>query len=159
MVNRGINGETADDLLGRFDRDVVTVKPSHVMLMVGTNDAALGVSTAAYGEAIGELVARVCAHQFTPLLGLPIPSFDKWLEYRLDEYRQFLRETALIHKIKIVDFSLSLYLADGGGLNRDCFNDDVHPSKYGYQVMAAYFVRDMQSFLTNFGRNSSSFAE
>jgi hypothetical protein len=38
MINQGINGETAEDLLKRIDRDVISFKPNLVIITIGGND-------------------------------------------------------------------------------------------------------------------------
>src|ERR1700761_2335745 len=38
VVNRGIGGEDADDMLARLDRDVIAAKPDLVIWQTGTND-------------------------------------------------------------------------------------------------------------------------
>src|SRR5277367_5183294 len=38
VVNRGIGGQDADDMLARLDRDVIAVKPDLVIWQTGTND-------------------------------------------------------------------------------------------------------------------------
>ena len=37
VLNRGVSGETARDMLARFDRDVIAEKPDLVLWQVGTN--------------------------------------------------------------------------------------------------------------------------
>jgi len=39
-INRGISGETTPQMLLRFQRDVVALKPAAVVFVVGTNDIA-----------------------------------------------------------------------------------------------------------------------
>ena len=38
VLNRGVNGETADDIEARFDRDVLKASPSVVIVIAGVND-------------------------------------------------------------------------------------------------------------------------
>ena len=42
MFNRGVNGETTDDMLARFDRDVFAANPDLVIWQVGSNSVLLG---------------------------------------------------------------------------------------------------------------------
>ena len=37
VINRGVNGEEAADMLARFERDVIAEKPDLVLWQVGTN--------------------------------------------------------------------------------------------------------------------------
>ena len=38
VLNRGINGQRSDEILSRFERDVVAVKPAIVIILAGVND-------------------------------------------------------------------------------------------------------------------------
>ena len=42
VINRGVNGETARDMLARFDRDVLAANPDLVLWQVGSNSVLLG---------------------------------------------------------------------------------------------------------------------
>jgi lysophospholipase L1-like esterase len=39
IVNKGINGDTLEGMLERFERDVISLLPGMVIIMGGTNDA------------------------------------------------------------------------------------------------------------------------
>src|SRR3990172_3355782 len=38
MLNRGINGQRSDEILSRFQRDVLLEKPDYVIILAGVND-------------------------------------------------------------------------------------------------------------------------
>ncbi len=38
VLNRGINGQRSDEILSRFERDVVAIKPAVVIILAGVND-------------------------------------------------------------------------------------------------------------------------
>jgi len=147
MINRGINGDTARDLLYRFERDVLAENPSHVFIMVGTNDAAINISLNSFQDKVLQMHAKSVAHGITPLLGLPIPSADRWLEYRLEKFRLWLTEFASANKIAFLDFSPGMLL-DNRVINHNCYTDDVHPSKKGYRAMAGIFVEFYRNCLS-----------
>jgi lysophospholipase L1-like esterase len=42
VLNRGINGQRTDEILARFDRDVVREKPDWVIILAGVNDVYQG---------------------------------------------------------------------------------------------------------------------
>ena len=146
MINRGINGDTADDLLERFSKDVALKVPSHVFIMVGTNDASIGVSADAFLKTIHQLHSCTLLHRVTPIFGQPVPSFDRWLEARLEKYRRGLSDFTAGKAIGLVDFSPAMLLPDGS-VNRNCFTDEVHPSKTGYRMMAGLFVDFCRKYL------------
>jgi len=139
MINRGINGDTAADLLARFNRDVVAHDPSHVFIMAGTNDAAIGLPLASYQDKILKMHASALGNGICPAVGLPIPSDEKFLEHTLEKYRLWLKDFASQNRIAAVDFAPAMLLQDGC-INRECYLDDVHPSKIGYRKMAGVFT-------------------
>jgi len=57
--NRGVNGETAREMLARFDRDVFAADPDLVLWQVGSNAVLLGKPIAPTGLLIGEGVRRL----------------------------------------------------------------------------------------------------
>jgi len=38
VLNRGINGQRSDEILSRFERDVVAIEPAAVIILAGVND-------------------------------------------------------------------------------------------------------------------------
>ena len=42
VLNRGVNGERSDQILARFDRDVIAEKPAAVVIIAGVNDVYQG---------------------------------------------------------------------------------------------------------------------
>ena len=59
VINRGVNGETARDMLARFDRDVFAVNPDLVLWQVGSNSVLLGRPIAPTGLLISEGLRRL----------------------------------------------------------------------------------------------------
>ncbi len=145
MINRGTNGDTAEDLLFRFQRDVVADRPSHLLTMVGINDACLHVPLELFQDRIMKMQARAVLHGISPLLGLPIPTGDKYLEKLLTEYRLWLTEFAAANDTALVDFSPAMLLPDRR-INRECYFDEVHPSEKGYRSMAEAFIQFWKGF-------------
>lgn len=144
MINRGINGNTAGDLVNRFNNDVLAQYSSNVLIMVGTNDANMSLSLEKYSESITSMFETADANGISTLIALPVPSLDKWLEYTLEKYRYWLSEFTAARNIPMVNFAAGMTLANGN-LNPDCFIDDVHPSKTGYQAMASDFITFFRS--------------
>jgi hypothetical protein len=59
VINRGVNGETAQEMLARFDRDVFAAHPDLVLWQVGSNAVLLGRPIAPTGLLIVEGVRRL----------------------------------------------------------------------------------------------------
>ncbi len=144
VINRGINGSSAEDLVNRFNKDVIEQFPSHVIIMVGTNDANFRVPIKEYSECISTMFDTAKVNGISTIIALPVPSLDKWLEYTLEKYRYWLRNYASNHNIPVVDFAAGMTSPDGK-INPGCFADEVHPSKAGYQSMADCFINFFNS--------------
>lgn len=145
IVNSGINGDTGHDLLVRLDRDVFLHNPSHVIFMVGTNDASINVSLESYQDTIMKLHAILIGRGIAPIIGMPIPAMDKWLEYTLEKYRIWLTSFCRENHAVLIDFS-EAFLTLEGAIKHECFSDEVHPSRLGYQRMANVFTDFMKRF-------------
>jgi acyl-CoA thioesterase I len=59
VINRGVNGDTAREMLARFDRDVFAANPDLVLWQVGSNAVLLGRSTVATDLLIEEGLRRL----------------------------------------------------------------------------------------------------
>src|SRR5205807_4784168 len=60
VLNRGIDGETATEIRGRFARDVLSAKPAYVIILAGVNDI--------FGGSEAELVERELARMYADAL-------------------------------------------------------------------------------------------
>lgn len=147
--NQGINGNTTDGMLQRFDRNVLRYKPSHVIIMGGTNDA---YSQAAAGQVIHnirEMAELAVQEGVIPVLGLPIPCNDVAEEKLLDQYRAEMRQYAREHHIEIIDFHKAMVDASGANIKAGLYCDDVHPNTTGYEVMAGVAARFLVTVVIN----------
>lgn len=138
LVNRGINGETAEDLLRRFKDDVLVHNPSHVAILVGANDASMNISLESYQNNFKSLVDKAAASEIVPIVSLPVPTIDRWLEYRLEKYRLWLKHFVQENGYLLLDYTPAMLSADGT-VNLACYSDEVHPSKFGYSSMSDIF--------------------
>ena len=58
VVNQGVNGERSDQILARFERDVIDHRPSAVVVIAGVNDVYQGREPSHVIEQLGAIVAR-----------------------------------------------------------------------------------------------------
>lgn len=135
-VNQGINGDTTDGMLSRFDRDVLRHKPSHVIIMGGSNDAYGGSDTSQVADNIQTMAQLALQSGATPVIGLPIPCNDSYEESLLGQYREQMRHYADCSGIAYIDFHKAMVDASGVRIKDGLHCDGIHPSKAGYRVMA-----------------------
>ena len=68
VINQGISGETAKDLLERIERDVISYSPHLVIITVGGNDVLRGFSIEEYRENLIQIIEKVEKINAIPVL-------------------------------------------------------------------------------------------
>ncbi|MFX1297557.1 MAG: SGNH/GDSL hydrolase family protein [Promethearchaeota archaeon] len=68
LINQGISGETAKDLLVRIDHDVVSYSPDAVIITIGGNDAMKGFSIEDFRINLLEIIKRIQEIDSIPIL-------------------------------------------------------------------------------------------
>jgi lysophospholipase L1-like esterase len=148
FINRGIGGQITSQLLGRMKADVLDLKPQAVLILVGTNDLALGVPLLTIEDGYTMLAELASAHGIKVIFGSVLPVSD----YHKDVNRAF--EMTKVRPpvfIRALNDWLRTYcaqrghtyvnyfdaLADSHGeLTADMSDDGLHPNTKGYRVMA-----------------------
>jgi len=142
-INRGISGETTPQMLLRFERDVVALKPAAVVFLGGTNDIAGNTGPMTLDmteENISAMAAIAEANGIRMILAsqLPVKAFP-WRtclrpETDLLALTAWEKNFAGAHQLGFVDFYTALVGSDGSfrpGLS----SDGVHPDKKAYEIM------------------------
>ncbi|MFE3224114.1 GDSL-type esterase/lipase family protein [Nocardia sp. NPDC059228] len=129
-VNRGIGGNTVDDLRARLDTAIDA--PAAVFLLIGTNDLGLGQTPRQVAENLRELVAEIRERApHAPLFVQSVmPRRAKFAE-RIRELNSVIVEIAAQADAVYID--LWPALADANGvLRREFTRDGLHLSGAGY---------------------------
>lgn len=143
FVNRGVSGETTQQMLSRFDIDVISLKPDVVFILAGTNDVA---------ENAGPVTLEMILHNLTAMAELAIdnkikvvlcsvlPAYDyPWRtglqpNHKIPQLNGLIKQLSLVKKIVYLDFFETMN--DGNnGLIEDYTYDGVHCTPAGYDVM------------------------
>lgn len=136
MINKGEPGETTGEMRQRFAADVLAEKPTHVIIMGGTNDAFYNLPL----ERVCNNIYRMCeeAHiaGIKPIIGIPVPVNEAQAEAWLKAYRTWLQDFAGRMGFQVLDFYSVLVDSGTGLLKPDCHDDGVHPNLSGYRAMA-----------------------
>lgn len=149
-VNRGISGQTTPQMLIRFRRDVIELKPRVVVILAGTNDIAgnTGPTTLeAIQDNLKSMAELASANRIRVVFASVMPVSDyeirdakplvqtvrrppekiialnKWME----EFARTNHHTYLNYFSAMVD--------DKGFLKDELSNDGLHPNAQGYAVM------------------------
>lgn len=160
LVNHGVNGDTVGGMLKRLDREVLSTGSSHVLILVGTNDAFGNLSRTEYSSSLGHMTRKVRLGGMTPVLGVLTPVAPASLGQifalsqgeirrvmgRLQEYRQEIILISEKQRIPRVDFC-SAFLEKSGRLREELLTDGVHPTRQGYLAMARQAEGDLAPIL------------
>ena len=154
VTNSGIGGNTSRDLLQRFDRDVVSLKPDWVSICIGINDVwrqfdspqlpEQHVSPELYEKTLGELVSST-RPQLSGGLVLMTPYFiepdrQDAMRRRMDEYGDVCRRIAARENLPLVDTQAAFDRVLKYRHSSYITWDRVHPNIYGATVLARAFL-------------------
>ncbi|MEG6586460.1 GNAT family N-acetyltransferase [Dendrosporobacter sp. 1207_IL3150] len=148
--NKGINGDTTSGMLNRFAKEVILNNPSHVIIMGGTNDAYCCTKADCVLSNIKEMVELALQHSIMPIIGLPIPCNDSFEETLLSQYREKIREFAIINNVVYIDFHKEMADRTGSKLKPALHCDGIHPSVAGYRKMADTAISSLIKITSNF---------
>ncbi len=140
FAGRGVSGQTTSQMLVRFRRDVLELKPRVVLIMAGTNDIAQNNGFITLENALGNIksmceLARL--HGIKVILCSVPPAFQfPWRKHIepariIVEYNRMLREYAESEKIPYLDYYSSL-ADERGGMPEKWSSDGVHPNRECY---------------------------
>ena len=142
VINRGVNGETARDMLARFDRDVFTAHPDLVLWQVGSNTVLLGKPIAPTGSLISEGLRRLKAAGSDVVL--IDPQYAPKVIAKHDEHDVDLMDALIstaareMHINLFQRFALMRYWRLTEGLPFSAFlsKDELHMNDWGYGCIA-----------------------
>lgn len=143
LLNRGIGGQTTAQILGRFDFDVIALKPKVVVILAGTNDIAGNMGPISIPQIMENLAAMAIKAQnenITTILCSVLPVFDyPWKpgiipSEKIITLNNLIKAYAQENDLVYLDY-FSAMVDQRNGLNAEYSGDGVHPNKKGYRVM------------------------
>ena len=140
VVNRGIGGDTTRGVLYRLNADVLALKPTAVVLLIGVNDIGLDGKPEDIADNIRAILLEL--KRFNPRMPVIVckvmPSSEK--QHRpADKIEQL---NALVDEMVKSDPQLnlcdtwSIYADENGHCKREEFPDLLHPNAIGYAKWA-----------------------
>ena len=150
-IDRGISGQTTPQMLIRFRRDVIELKPKVVVILAGTNDLAgnTGPTTLdaiednlkSMAELAGAHGIRVVFASLLPVSdyevrdGKPIVQTVRRPPDQILALNKWLKEYAAANHYGYLDY-FSAMVDEKGFLKNELSDDGLHPNAQGYVVMA-----------------------
>jgi len=139
-IDRGISGQTTDQMLVRIRPDVVDLKPSVVVILAGTNDIngekpleqimnnIISMAELAKANNIKLVLCSV-----TPVIDYPrTPGLNP--AEKVPKLNGMIKAYAARNKIIYVDYYTAM-VDEKGGMRAELTNDGLHPTLSGYKIM------------------------
>ncbi len=146
VVIRGISGELTADMLQRFTRAALALRPNDVIILGGTNDLGWGAEPAAIARNLIELYHRSRTAGARPI-AVTVPSirgFDALIPPR-QELNQLIRDHCAANQFPCIDlFSATAEPGNQRLAERFC-NDGLHLTTDGYRLLAEMLFRSVYS--------------
>ena len=154
VTNSGTSGNTSRDLLARFDRDVVDLKPDWVSICIGINDVWRQFDSPAiiprhvypdeYERNVETMIEKVKGSVKGIFILSPYiiePLRDDMMRKKMDEYVEICRKLAQKHGCIFVDFQ-KMY-EDYCKIRHSSYIawDRIHPNQIGATLMAKEFLK------------------
>lgn len=147
FVNKGINGDSTDGMLGRFRTSVEAERPDYVIVWAGINDLYAGREPEQVMDNLVRLYARALEAGAKPIACTLTPTeADEGMNMRITELNALMAEHCDEKGIRIVDLFSSL-AGPGGRLNPLYSDDGVHLSPQGYAAVARTMFDEVVSFI------------
>jgi lysophospholipase L1-like esterase len=156
-IDRGISGQTTQQMLLRFRQDVIELKPSVVVILAGINDIAENTGPITLEQIMGNLTSMVelaKANKIKVVLCSVLPANAFWWNDKIKPADKvialniLIKEYANKNHIPCVDY-YSAMVNDEKGLDKKWGDDGVHPNLAGYKVMELLLERAVAKTLNN----------
>lgn len=147
VYNRGISGDTSDRLLERFEKNVLNIEPSNIVLLIGTNDFGFEMSmddTVKNIDAILTLIDEKCSSanvivQAVYPVNTQMRKYDKKKNAKIPELNARIKKIADKHSVTFLD--LTRELSDSSGdLKKEYTYDGLHPNVFGFEAAAERII-------------------
>lgn len=149
IINKGVNGDTTAGMLSRSYIDVIKNDPTHVIIMVGSNDLIANRSLNMIQNNITELIKESIEYKIIPIIGIQMP-IDKALAERkwsedpdydtinssIEDYRKWLLKFSDKNNIACIDFYGCFEENLKNKSPKELYIDGLHPTVLGHQLMA-----------------------
>lgn len=141
IANRGISGDTTRGMLLRLNEDVLSLKPTAIVMLMGTNDLEEQASASDIAGNIKLIVAALKAHNAKlPIVLCDVMPSSASMKRPADKIKEINKQVFEVVKgdpqITVID-TWTLFAGEGGDAKADDFPDLLHPNNAGYAKWAA----------------------
>ncbi|HEX8189706.1 MAG TPA: GDSL-type esterase/lipase family protein [Pyrinomonadaceae bacterium] len=143
-ANRGVAGQTTPEMLLRFRRDVVELRPLAVVIMAGAGDAASGIPVEETRRNLASMADIARAHEIDVVFASNLPADDyragERPPGRPDELNAWIKGYALSTENGFIDYRPAVS-DERGMLRREFSEDGVRLNARGYAAMREVFTQ------------------
>jgi acyl-CoA thioesterase-1 len=143
IINKGIVGELCEQMLARFDSDVIRHSPKVVIILGGSNDLGWGLSPREILSTLIKMYGLSLDNQITPI-ACTVPSilgYDEGILPRI-ELNRLLQEHCQRIGIHCVDAFLGTLDPATSRLASQYSSDGLHLNSEGYRKMSAVIYEE-----------------
>jgi lysophospholipase L1-like esterase len=154
-LGRGIGAQTVEQMVVRFQQDVVDIHPRAVVILAGINDIAHNNGTIAFENIVG-CIKTMCevakANGIIPIVCSLLPCHRfYWVPeatpaHDVIKLNEMLKAYTTKARIAYVDFHSQMGLPDGS-LPEAYSKDGCHPTVEGYERMEEIIVPEIEKIL------------
>lgn len=155
FLNRGVSGNTVEDLAKRWQTDTLVLKPDIVSILIGVNDSSRSVPYDQYEKAYDRLLAEtratipnvrlvLCA----PFI-LPVSKAAENYDTRsadIKRRQEIVAKLAAKYQAALVRYQPVFDAACQKGPADHWIWDGIHPTYSGHQLMADEWIRTVREF-------------
>jgi lysophospholipase L1-like esterase len=137
FLNRGVVGELTEDMVKRFDRDVLRSESDAVIILGGSNDLGWEREPQSVARNLTKKYDEAVLHRIQPV-SCTVPSvlgFDHGIQPRL-QLNQLIKRYSVERSIVCVDLFSATGDSSTGRLKGEYSDDGLHLNPLGYETMA-----------------------
>lgn len=144
VKNLGKSGDTTDDILERFDRDVLPFEPEVLFIMAGVNDYRSGILGWHSVTNLKAIKEKCIQHNIKPVFITPTPLNSKlirkikFIETPPSDWHEHMKYVCdwMRKQENCIDIS-ELFMDGDGNLRDDLSVDGLHPDAEGKEIIGA----------------------
>jgi len=148
VLNRGVNGETAEEIRARLPRDVLLPRPAYAIILAGVNDIFGGQGAESVERHLAAMYADVLDAGVVPVAAtvLPYNSATARASGEILSLNAWIENLTKVLGIPFCDVHAAV--ADPADSNRlKGTSDGLHPDVAGYRAMGEVLARTIEDHL------------
>ena len=156
VINKGVNGETTEDIVKRFSRDMLFHCPDMGIVMTGTNDFIYGTLTPEQAMKNMEWMVHKMEEEkirpviLTPLLLNPVMAAERWRPGTGVDYLKVNQEQKELARLIMSGFpeyaldAQNLFQEATGKMKPEEIHvDGLHPTVEGHKILAQIIMQEI----------------